>query len=737
MVPRPFAVIGFTVFFTLSILNQADTGATVAAIAVFSVALVVTLLLKQIREAKVLPVACVSGILACALLICSNVFIYYPATGYAGKTCDLTARLTSDVQMNYGNYYYEAEVISIDGQDADLNIRLTFSSHPELQAFDVLSGKFNVYLPGTTNDDILFSNKAKGLYLAAYPDDELFTVTERNVSGFIEETVYNVRNAVKDSVYKMLPNEYGGLAVALILGDKSGISRETLADFNEIGITHLICVSGLHLSLWSYFIFSLFKRLKLNEKFSAVISALFVVFFMLVAGMTYSVVRAGIMMLIYLLSVVLSRQRDSLNSLGFAVTVLALENTFSIGALGLQLSVLSTAGLVLYFQFLQPLIFEKIDKFKICFLIKGIKAIISSIAVTAAAVCFTLPISLTLYKSFNFAVFISNFLTVTPAGITMVMCGLGALINVFISGIFNLPAFIGGLLCKYLIWISGIIAEVDFLTFRIENDKAYLLIAGIFLVSSLAVLFAYYGKPRPLTALLLCSTMFLSGLFIFSRFEKEETRINIVDCGNSTAVLLKNNNESYLFGCGGTVFSAENKIIDAAEFAGGADYIFTSYENEKNSSLLVQFLKNNKPVSVFSDELSSETKLLMNGVTLCPINDEINLNNITVNYYNVENSEGFSVKTDDIKIMICFDYINEIGKLPSESLDFDVLICRGDYPKDILRYNPEAVFVNAENSRGVIVQNELLARGINSVATAGCGNIIIRADNGNISYYRE
>ena len=73
---------------------------------------------------------------------------------------------------------------------------------------------------------------------------------------------------------------------------------------------------------------------------------------MLIAGMTYSVVRAGIMMLIYLLSVVLSRQRDSLNSLGFSVTVIAMENPFSIGALGLQLSVLSTAGLILYFQFL-------------------------------------------------------------------------------------------------------------------------------------------------------------------------------------------------------------------------------------------------------------------------------------------------------------------------------------------------------------------------------------------------
>lgn len=737
MLPRPFAVIGFTVFFTLSILNQADTGATVAAIAAFSAALVVTLLLKQIRKAKVLPVACVSGLLACALLICSNSFIYHPATEYAGKACDLTARITNDAQLNYGNYYYEAEVITIDGQDVDLKIRLTFSSHPEVQAFDVISGRFNMYLPGTTNEDLLFANKAKGMYLAAYPSESGFEIIERNVSGFIEKAVYDIRNGIKNSVYNLLPNEYGGLAAALILGDKSGISRETLSDFNEIGITHLICVSGLHLSLWSLFIFAVFKRTGLNEKFSAVISALFVILFMFVAGMTYSVVRAGIMMLIYLFSVVLDRQRDSLNSLGFAVTVIAIENPFSIGALGLQLSVLSTAGLIMYFQFLQPLIFEKIDKININWLLKILKTSLSSLAVTAAAVSFTLPITLNLYKSFNFAVFIANFLTVTAAGICMVLCGLGALLNILFQGIPNPMAFIGGLLCKYITWISGVIAEFDFLTFRIENDKAVLIITGIFLVCSLAVLFAYYGKAKPLTALFVCSTLFLNGLFIFSFSEKYETKINVVDCGNSTSVLLINNNKNYLFGCGGTVFSAENSIADAIDFAGGADYIFTSFENEKNSSLLIPILKNNKPDSVFSDDLSAETKLLLNNVPIYSVEDKIVQDNTIIRYYSVDGSEGYFVKTDDLKVLICFDYVKEIDNLPDDCNDFDVLICRGDYPKDVFSYSPEVVIINAENSRGVRIQNELLAQGINSVATAECGNIIIRADNGNISYYRE
>ncbi len=735
--PRPFAVIGFTVFFTLSILNQADTGATVATIAVFAVALVFTLILKQTREAKVLPVAFISGILACALLICSNSFIYYPLIKYAGKTCDLEARITSDAQLNYGNYYYDAEVLSVDGQEADFSIKLTFSSHPEAQAFDVVNGRFNIYLPGSTDEDLLFSNKSKGLFLAAYPDINGFVITEKNVSGFIEKSVYELRKSIKESIYRLLPNEHGGLALALILGDKSGISEETLSDFNEIGITHLICVSGLHLSLWSLFVFSIFKKLKINDKFSAIISAFFVVLFMLVAGMTYSVVRAGIMMLIYLLSVVLSRQRDSLNSLGFAIVVIAVENPFSISSLGLQLSVLSTAGIILYFQFLQPVIYERVDKIKFGFLIKPTKFLISAFAVTAAAVSFTLPLTLTLYKSFNFAVFISNFLTVTAAGICMVLCGSGALIGILFQGIFNLPAFLGGMFCKYILWTADIISKIQFLTFRIETDKAILLIIGIFLVCSVAVIFAYQGINKPLTALLSCFLLFISGLFIFSLSDKNETKINVIDCGNSTSVLMTYNDKTFLFGCGGTTFSAEKRILDSISFEGGVDYLFPYSESENLSSLTVPILKNEKPQKIFVNKLDGDSKLLSNGIDVCSVNDYLSVDNVEIRYFSVDKSEGYLVETDDIKLLICFDFIKESKNLPDDFLNFDLLICKGDYPNDISRLTPEAVIINAENSRGVKIQNELISQGVKSYATAGCGNIIIRAENGDLSFYRE
>ena len=99
-------------------------------------------------------------------------------------------------------------------------------------------------------------------------------------------------------------------------------------------------MSGLHLSLWSMLIFSVLKKLRVGERAASIIAAFGVVGFMLVAGLTYSVLRSGIMMLVFLLGNVIMKKRDSLNSLGFSIAVIALVNPFAVGSAGLELSAL-------------------------------------------------------------------------------------------------------------------------------------------------------------------------------------------------------------------------------------------------------------------------------------------------------------------------------------------------------------------------------------------------------------
>lgn len=735
--PRPFAVIGFTVFITLSILYELHTGATVAAFAAFSAALVVTLLVRRIRNVKVFTAAAVSGLLACVLLICSNVFIYQPVTSYAGRICDLSAVITSEPEINYGNYYYDAKVTEIDGQKADFGIRLTFSTPPEAEAYDILKGRFNMYLPGSSNEELLSANKAKGIYIAAYPSDDGYSVVKNNSSNSIGTKIFELRKMIKDAVYRILPNEYGSLAVALILGDKGGISRETLSDFNAIGITHLICVSGLHLSLWSMLVLNIFRKTGLNEKLAAVISAVFVILFMLVAGMTHSVMRSGIMMLVYLFSIMISRKSDSLNSLGFAITVIALINPFSIGAAGLQLSVLSCLGLILYAQLLKPRIDELLDGINNRIIKKVINSFLPLLSVTGAASAFTLPVTLQLYGSFNFVVFVSNFLCVTAAGVCMVLCVPGAIFGALLPDTFNVFGLFGGMLCKYILAVSDCLERFDFLTFRIEQDKAVLLICGVLLLAALAVLMSYFGNSKPRISVILCTAVFLSGLFIFSSSEMRETKIRVIDCGNGTSVLLSHKGETVLFGCGGTLYSGAYDTVDAIENTGGVDYIVVPDDSETNAAHIINVLEGTEPKAIAVDTIPTGAELLVHNADVFATERTDFSENIEIRCEYVGNAFCSFVQTEDLSLLICFDPVKNFELLPEGFKAADILITRSDYPEDLSASVVPYIVINAENARGLLIQNELLTKGIKAVSTAECGDIIIRADNGELSVCRD
>ena len=135
------------------------------------------------------------------------------------------------------------------------------------------------------------------------------------------------------------------------------------------------------------------RKTRIGNKFASLITVIPVVLFMFVSGMTYSVIRAGIMTIIYLFSNVFMRKRDSLNSLGFALMLIAVFNPFAMGSASLQLSALATAGIIFYSEFFAHSVEEKIKKINIIPLRRLMLGVSSTFMITLSATAFTLPVS--------------------------------------------------------------------------------------------------------------------------------------------------------------------------------------------------------------------------------------------------------------------------------------------------------------------------------------------------------
>lgn len=156
-----------------------------------------------------------------------------------------------------------------------------------------------------------------------------------------------LRAGLRDAAAAVLPPASAGLLPGLAVGDTAGLTREVEADFRAAGLTHLLAVSGANLAIVSGLVLGLLRRLRADPRFAALLSAVSVAGFVVLARPSPSVLRAAVMGAVVLLALALGRGRSALPALAAAVLALVLLDPALAVDPGFALSVLATAALVL------------------------------------------------------------------------------------------------------------------------------------------------------------------------------------------------------------------------------------------------------------------------------------------------------------------------------------------------------------------------------------------------------
>ena len=156
----------------------------------------------------------------------------------------------------------------------------------------------------------------------------------------------HARRAIQEMTGKIWTDEStAGFISAMLTGERSGIVEEDEIAMSEAGLTHLFAVSGLHCA----FLVTLLGLLlpKSRQRLFAGMTIAVLLFYMMVAGMTPSIVRSCIMLIFLLLAPLFHRERDGLTSWSAALFVLLLANPYAAASVSLQLSFAATGGLLL------------------------------------------------------------------------------------------------------------------------------------------------------------------------------------------------------------------------------------------------------------------------------------------------------------------------------------------------------------------------------------------------------
>ena len=429
---------------------------------------------------------------------------------------------------------------------------------------------------------------------------------------------------IKDNINELMKDKYSSIFVGLILGDTSNIEEDIQDDFKIANISHVLAISGMHITYIIIGIEILFKKL-FGKIRTRIVTIVILILYMFITGFTPSVVRASIMGIFLIFSKLIYRKNDIWTSISLSLLILLIYNPFLILNVGLQLSYLGTIGIICFnknvYSFLRKLkIRNKKIKYKIkrrvILFVDKIKEILS---VTLSAQIIILPIMLFNFNVLGIYFFISNVLVSLIIGPVIIIGFVCTLISFLSVELAKLLAIFMELGIRFLIDIAEI-SHLPFSKIYIPTPKIFHIILYYILIiimnkiygsfnsknpsftdiriRNLIALYKYKFNQSKKKILKISITIFILVLLLIPNIFLKNLKIHFVDVGQGDCTFIVTpNNKTILIDGGGSTSNeydvGESTLLPYILDRGYTkiDYIFISHFDQDHVGGLFTILE--------------------------------------------------------------------------------------------------------------------------------------------------
>ncbi len=292
-----------------------------------------------------------------------------------------------------------------------------------------------------------------------------------------------LRRRMRAAIDRALPPRQAAVVAAMAIGDRTGCDPEMRRDFSDAGLSHLLAVSGQHLSivasLFTVVLGGLFARIscirdRAGQRRPAALLALALVFlYTLLVGAPPSAVRAAIMVAVMLAGTLIDRRREAWSALALAAILMIARDPPVLGSLSFQLSFAAVAGLLALDRPLEArLALRRRPR-----LVRGIASImITSLAATAG----TAPILAYRFGRISAIGLVANVPAAPLVGLLLLPLSLlGSLAAVVFEPMGRPLLSAAGFAAEALIRLARIAASAPFATWSASPLETVLLIAAL------------------------------------------------------------------------------------------------------------------------------------------------------------------------------------------------------------------------------------------------------------------
>lgn len=337
-----------------------------------------------------------------------------------------------------------------------------------------------------------------------------------------------------------------GFLTAELTGDKSAMDDGDYLAMQETGLAHLFAVSGLHCAFLVTLLALLISR---RQRLLCAVTIPLLLFYMVMVGMSPSVVRACIMQIFLLIAPLFRRGSDPLTSLAAALLVILLCNPFAAASVSLQLSFSATLGMVL----LSPRLYKLLTgwyKGKCRPLRTALCFVAANLSATLSAVVFTAPLTAWYFRIFVLVAPLSSLLAVPAAGWSFMAAFVAVLLGFVWLPLASLLGWISWALVRYILWIAN--GMMSWRYHAVYFTNPYLIYWLLFLY---AAFIGCAATPDGKRKYLLASALSVLTLTAAIWVNRQDYQYGVLtaltlDVGQGESVILTSGGETALVDCG-------------------------------------------------------------------------------------------------------------------------------------------------------------------------------------------
>jgi competence protein ComEC len=376
--------------------------------------------------------------------ICILIFFSAGLFGYAieMKTYDvksfpsdvvITGRVCGESIQNGSLQKIILNQVSVQDESIKENVLLYVFGAPYLSAGDTIQFTGDINKSGALHSSGSFRTdyyKYNIRYIASTQNSNI------EILGNDRKLNETIQLAVKENLEQNMDKKNAKISYAMLFGDQSEIDETTMSDYRVSGIAHILSISGLHVSIIVAFLYWILKKFSKNWIIFLIITIL-LVFYCYLCGFSSTVVRASIMSVCLLGSILLGRQYDSLSAVGLAgLIILAIAPLYAFD-IGFQLSFGCIIGIAIFYRTINSALRK----------IKLHKRLAAPLAMSISAQLFIFPVMI---NAFGQSSILSVFLNIIVIPIFSV-----AYITIFLT---TPLMFLDGFFQNFL-WFAGILME--------------------------------------------------------------------------------------------------------------------------------------------------------------------------------------------------------------------------------------------------------------------------------------